>query len=416
MSEAALLGTGAPVGPDWSHWPSRTLGSGDPTTIGHRDGTHRVVSPEETWLAVQPLLESAGITRVADLTWLDELGIPTVQAVRPAAVTLSVSQGKASTYRAAQVSAVMESIEIWHAENVTPDLFHTATTELASALTYDPAQLRRPYGSLYHPLAKLDWMVATTLLTGRRTWVPWGVVAVTLAISDRWGAPMFAMDTNGLASGNSYHEAALHALYEVMERYSMAAAVPGATMFEVTADDVAGSTSAGLVEMIRRSGSQLRLARIDAWDGFYCFAADLVSPMTETPFCGFGQHHDPNVALSRAITEAAQSRLTAISGAREDLPSAIYQRFARIHNFAPAGQSFRKMPRAQPIQWQSPSTDSLSELVTSAATAVALRGGIEPLAVACDTADGCVPVVKVIAPGLEAAHSSPLRTALEESE
>src|SRR4051812_23015637 len=111
MAEAPALGAGMLTGPDWSHWPNRVLGSGDPTRIGHRNGTHRVVSPDETWQALRPLLEPAGITRVADLTWLDELGIPTVQAVRPASVTLSVSQGKASTYRAAQVSAVMESIE-----------------------------------------------------------------------------------------------------------------------------------------------------------------------------------------------------------------------------------------------------------------------------------------------------------------
>lgn len=416
MSEAAAVAVDMLTGPDWSHWPKRVLGSGDPTTIGHRDGTYRVVSPDETWLAVQPLLETAGITRVADLTWLDEIGIPTVQAVRPASVTLSVSQGKARTYRAAQVSAVMESLETWHVENVTPDLFHTTATELAADLTYDPAQLRRPYGGLYHPDAKLDWMIATTLLTGRRTWVPWGAVAVTVAISDCWAAPMFAMDTNGLASGNSYHEATLHALYELMERRSLAKGVAGSTMFEVPIDDVAGSDSAGLVEMIYQAGNELYLARIDTWDGYHCFAADLVSPMTEIPFCGFGLHHDPNVALSRAITEAAQSRLTAISGAREDLPSAIYQRFAKVHNFAPAGHTIKSMPRAEPIRWQSRTTDSLSELVASAATAVAQRSGTEPLAVVCDIADSSVPVVKVVAPGLEATDSSPIRTPLEESE
>lgn len=101
-------------GPDWSLWPARALGRADSKTISYRAGTHRLISPEETWLALQPLLGAAGITRVADLTWLDDLGIPTVQAVRPASLTLSVSQGKAVTYRAAQVSAVMESMENWH--------------------------------------------------------------------------------------------------------------------------------------------------------------------------------------------------------------------------------------------------------------------------------------------------------------
>lgn len=103
--------TGVLSGPNWSYWPSRVLGSADPTTIAHRHGTHRITSPDETWLALQPFLAPAGITGVADVTWLDCLGIPTVQAVRPASLTLSVSQGKAASYRAAQVSAVMESLE-----------------------------------------------------------------------------------------------------------------------------------------------------------------------------------------------------------------------------------------------------------------------------------------------------------------
>lgn len=413
MSEAAGPAT-AVLGPDWSHWPARVLGHADPLTIGHRAGTHRIISPEQTWQAVQPLLKSAGITRVADLTWLDDLGIPTVQAVRPASLTLSVSQGKATTYRAAQVSAVMESLENWHVENVTPDLSSTTTTDLRATLTYDPADLNRPSGSFYHPSAKLDWMTATTLLTGRQTWVPWLAVVVNISVVNHWGPPMFGMDTTGLASGNSYHEATLHALYEIMERHAMATGSPGSTLFEVPLDDVRRSDCAELVEMVYQAGSELQIARIDTWDGFYCFAAELTSPMVEIPFSGSGLHHDPNVALSRAITEAAQSRLTAISGAREDLPSAIYERFARVHTYSPARRSMQEMPHAEPTPWHLDYSDSLADLTASAATAVAVQAGTEPIAVVCDFPAANVPVVKAIAPGLAASTTSPLRTPLQE--
>lgn len=414
MPEPPSHGTTQLSGPDWSHWPARVLGHADPLTIGHHAGTHRIISPDQTWSAIQPHRATAGITRVADLTWLDDLGIPTVQAVRPASLTLSVSQGKATTYRAAQVSAAMESLENWHVENITPDLFSTPTTDLTDVLTYDPADLNRPAGSFYHPRAKLDWMTATTLLTGRRTWVPWLATLVNISVNDSWGPPIFGMDTTGLASGNSYHEATLHGLYEVMERYGMAAAQPGSTLFEVPIEDVVRSDCAQLVEMIHRAGSELQVARMDVWDGFYCFAAEITSPMMEIPFSGSGLHHDPNVALSRAITEAAQSRLTAISGAREDLPSAIYQRFARMHTFAPARKSMQPMPEGDPTPWHITSTDSLGELLASAATAVARVAGAEPLAVVCDFPDACVPVVKVIAPGMSATVQSPLRTPLQE--
>ncbi|VBA35572.1 hypothetical protein LAUMK13_00792 [Mycobacterium innocens] len=58
-----------------------------------------------------------------------------MQAVRPASLTVSVSLGKAASYRAAQVSAVMESLEYWHAENATADMRFTSTDDLDSALT-----------------------------------------------------------------------------------------------------------------------------------------------------------------------------------------------------------------------------------------------------------------------------------------
>src|SRR5579871_1476551 len=43
-------------------------------------GTHRLCPPEVTLARVQPFLSLMGITRVADVTWLDNLGLPVFQA------------------------------------------------------------------------------------------------------------------------------------------------------------------------------------------------------------------------------------------------------------------------------------------------------------------------------------------------
>ncbi|MCV7078132.1 YcaO-like family protein [Mycobacterium szulgai] len=410
MPETCGLSTaGMLSGPDWSYWPNRILGTANPATIDYRTGTHRITSPEMTWHAVEPVFDLAGITRVADLTWLDDIGIPTVQAVRPGSMTLSVSQGKGVTYRAAQVSAVMESLENWHAENVGPDVWSVCASDLVPGLTYDLGQLRRPQESLYHPAAKLDWMAATTLLTGRRTWAPHQAVVMNLEVKDVWDPPMFSADSTGLASGNSYYEAALHGLYEIMERHSLATGEPGLTMFEVPLEDIESSSCAEMAKTIVRSGSQVRITRIDNWNGYYCFAVDLISPMMEVSFSGSGLHHDPNIALARAITEAAQSRLTAISGAREDLPPLIYHRFAKVHTYAPLRPTLWQLPHARQISWNVPPQDSLIDLLNSAAAVVATKTGTEPIGAVCNFADACVPVVKVIAPGLLASVLPPVR-------
>nr|WP_279637607.1 YcaO-like family protein [Mycobacterium innocens] len=163
----------------------------------------------------------------------------------------------------------------------------------------DPGSLSRPPGSFYHRGARLDWMAATTLLTGRRRWVPWSVVAVDISVNDRWGPPMFTMHTQGLASGNSDYEAALHGLYEIMERHAVGTAVAGSTMWAVRSQDLDGADCAGLVDQVHRAGRQVRIARLDVWQDHYCFAAGLISisPTSSVQFAGSGLHQDPNVAF-----------------------------------------------------------------------------------------------------------------------
>jgi len=75
-------------------------------------GTVRARPPEETWKALADSLPSYGITRVARLTDLDVIGLPTWTAIRPASLTLSASQGKGLTDELARLSAVMEAIEL----------------------------------------------------------------------------------------------------------------------------------------------------------------------------------------------------------------------------------------------------------------------------------------------------------------
>ena len=65
---------------------------------------------------IQPRLARYGITRIADVTDLDVIGVPVYMGVRPLGTTLSVSQGKGMTHLSARVGAAMEAIEWWAAE------------------------------------------------------------------------------------------------------------------------------------------------------------------------------------------------------------------------------------------------------------------------------------------------------------
>ena len=74
-------------------------------------GTHRAMDPALTLNRIRPHLHKAGITRVADITGLDTVGIPVVVAMRPASGSLAVEAGKGATLHAAATSATMEAIE-----------------------------------------------------------------------------------------------------------------------------------------------------------------------------------------------------------------------------------------------------------------------------------------------------------------
>ncbi len=87
-----------------------------------REGTHRTRAPQQTLDAFRPLLARLGITRLANVTGLDRIGLPVCVAVRPNSRALATSQGKGETLPAAMASAMMESIETWHAERVAAPL------------------------------------------------------------------------------------------------------------------------------------------------------------------------------------------------------------------------------------------------------------------------------------------------------
>jgi ribosomal protein S12 methylthiotransferase accessory factor len=54
-----------------------------------------------------------------------------------------------------------------------------------------------------------------------------------------------------------------------------------------------------------------------------CTIVDPQGPALFNTHAGCGTHPDARIALTRALTEAAQSRLTGIQGGREDLPAFV---------------------------------------------------------------------------------------------
>src|SRR5207249_8186019 len=69
-----------------------------------RRGTHRSASLDDTLKRALPLAPVMGITRVANVTGLDSVGIPVVMVCRPNSRSVAVSQGKGIDLASARAS------------------------------------------------------------------------------------------------------------------------------------------------------------------------------------------------------------------------------------------------------------------------------------------------------------------------
>ena len=321
------------VRPDPSCFSSTA--SQEPTLKKHHGGTHRLVSPEETFARLRPRLPALGITRVANVTGLDRIGIPVVMVTRPNSRSLSVSQGKGQDLASARVSGVMESVEMFHAERITLPIKLATLQELEFTHSLlDVSGLARFSVSTFHANLRLLWIEGRDLLAnGSPVWLPYEVVHTDYTLPLPSGSGSFFMSSSGLASGNHPLEAISHALCELIERDAVTLwhhrpePARQATRIDLASVDDPGCRA--LLEKYERAGVDVAV-----WDTtsdvglptFFCTIVDREdSGWLAPPASGSGCHPARAVALSRALTEAAQSRLTVIAGSRDDVRPEAYE-------------------------------------------------------------------------------------------
>ncbi|MFI9559225.1 YcaO-like family protein [Nonomuraea endophytica] len=365
------------------------------------------MSPAATLERVSPAMSVAGITRVANVTGMDRIGIPVWCAIRPASRSLTVSQGKGVTAEAAKVSAIMESLELWHAETHHLPLRYDTFRALADSgeAVLDPMTLVRCPCSGYAPDREMRWVHGWDLMKREPVWVPYEAVHCDWRVPIAPGDHSVQNGSNGLASGNSLVEAAVHALCELVERDAIVAAQDAGDMFAarrmVRPESISDTGCQALLERFRRAGIDVLIWDLTSETGapvFNCLAVE-----TDTPWYhplpqtqGSGCHPRRAIALSRALTEAAQARATVIVGSRDDIGRERQTWYfdpeqRRAVGDAAADRPMRDFTEAPDIDHPTTNED-LDWLVARLATsAVVVDLTIEDLG---------VPVVKAVVPGL----------------
>lgn len=382
-----------------------------------RAGTHRSKPPEETLATLRRVMPALGITRLADVTGLDDIGLPVVQAIRPNSRSLSVSQGKGLDLALASASALMESIETWHAEHVILPLQYAPWEELRlRARVVDVDAMAHVRRSRFHPRLPMLWVEGQDLADGGPVWVPYEAVHLDMRRPVPAGSGCFALSSNGLAGGNDIVEATIHAVCELIER-------DATTLWALGGDELRATTRVDpttvdddgcrrLIDLYDTAGQAVGIWDITGDVGVACFAVAMVDAVEDErqlgSFAGYGCHLDRGVALSRALTEAGQSRLTHIAASRDDHGHASWD----------AGRGTDLRARARSELATNPCTRSFTDAPDLATDdldadlallrhrlAVAGLGEVDRVDLTRPEMD--ISVARVVIPGLEASHSFP---------
>jgi YcaO-like protein with predicted kinase domain len=376
-----------------------------------RLGTHRTMDPRATLARVDPHLREMGITRIANVTGLDNIGIPVVMVCRPNSRSISVSQGKGVELSAAKASGVMEAAETYHAERITLPLKLASFEELSRDHPIaDVSRLPFSAERRYHDDRALLWIEGRNLMDDEPLWLPHEMVHTDYTLPQPTGSGCFAANTNGLASGNHFLEATAHGIYEVIERDAM-------TLWRLQTNNLGGQAldleSVGdpicrsLLERFECAGLLVRVWNVTSDVGVACFFCLIMGKRNDDtePEFGSGCHPVRSIALLRALTEAAQARTTYIAGSRDDFTTEIYSAVARAARTHACRELLARQAREQSFD-EVPSFEADTLWDDISWTLGRLRAvDVDQVVVVDLTLDRFqIPVVRVVIPGLEGVY------------
>jgi YcaO-like protein with predicted kinase domain len=390
-------------------------------------GVVRTVPPAQTIRRVAPLLDMVGVTRVAEVTGLDRVGIPNFTSVRPRerGEGISYYNGKGLTRVAARAGALMEAIERYTGEICDLPVYYCSRDEMKQrGPVIDPAAIVLPPAMEFRPDIRIEWVEGYDLLAEQPTYVP--LNAVVFPYEPPLGRPiLYDGGTNGLASGNTLEEAVCHALCEVIERDASAIAdawidlAPAVSRILETLGMAVSEKESGrdsrfplieltslprrplaLVRKLHEAGLRVYLRDITSTAGIATLDCAIVESRLDGRHLvhgGTGTHPDARVAATRALTEASQSRLGHIQGGREDL--------VRIVRDAPSfdpdklfGSGLMR-PFSSVASFEHANVDDDIRFMLQRLKADGFR---QIVVVDLTRPDVGVPVVRVVAPGMEA--------------
>lgn len=383
----------------------------------HWQGTHRTISPAATLARVKPYFEEAGLTRLANITHLDRIGIPVTQSIRPNSYSLTTASGKGVTLEAALTSAAMEALEMYCAETAVLPSFSLSYSKLTEQYTTLPlSDLALKPHSLFNVDKPERWCQGWDLIQHQEVAIPLQSVVFDYRQEQGDWANLLSFETistNGLASGNHFLEAITAGLLEVIERDAITCWTQAHTQGvfpkpKIRLDSIDSLAVQTLLEKFRIAGLVPFIfdCTVDTQVPVYevlCF--DPGDDPTWTCH-GCGAHLDPEVAMLRALTEAAQTRAIAISGSRDDCFQSFYSTFC-LRNVKQEIEQLNAYPAIMDAKARvSEASANFEDDITLILQKLQQAGLQQAILVDLTPSHWDISVVRILVPGLEGFSST----------
>jgi ribosomal protein S12 methylthiotransferase accessory factor len=268
--------------------------------------------------------------------------------------------------------------------------------------------LPRARASRFHLDEPILWIEGHDLLDGSSRWLPYELVHTDYTLPPGPASGCFPANTNGLASGNHLLEAVSHGICEVIERDATTLWLHGGERYQreriLRLESVSDPACRDLLDRLARARVAVRVWDVTSDVGvpaFYCLLMGRDERFADPEFGG-GCHPARQVALLRALTEAAQARTTYIAGSRDDFARNDYteagrssrRRRCRMLMEAGSGErSFQDIPTCE--------SDTLHDDVEWVLQRLRAMGIRQVLVVELTKPEFGLPVVRVVVPGLE---------------
>ena len=298
--------------------------------IKYKLASYRVCSPEETFEKIQDALKKIGTIEIKNIQHLDRANIPVYYLTRKVVIDgkegIAIHYGKGANDIQAKVSACMEAIERFSAGYNKDKVKEKAD---------NPINIEDLILPQYADKNVKEWVEGIDIINNEVVDVPAdGVFYPTKG-------KLFRGNTNGLASGNNLDEAILHATLEVIERDAWSLAdLSRKIPTKINPEDAKNPLIHELIEKFESAGVKIILKDLTSEFEIPVVAA-VCDDLSKNPLMlcvGVGCHLNPEIAILRALTEVAQSRVSQLHGFRRDaklrkeFTSKIpYDRLKRIH-------------------------------------------------------------------------------------